>query len=70
MAPQERGGADAPERDGNRPEIVFWSVSAVVLLLVAFGGFTPFYRLVFALPMGDYIRCPVKFVQYLKWIYV
>jgi hypothetical protein len=51
----------------NRSEIVFWTVSAAVLLLVAFGGFTPFYRLVFMLPVGDYIRCPVKFVHLVEW---
>jgi hypothetical protein len=51
----------------NRSEIVFWTASAAVLLLVAFGGFTPFYRLVFMLPVGDYIRCPVKFVHLVEW---
>jgi hypothetical protein len=51
----------------NRAEIIFWSVSAVVVLLIAFGAFTPFYRLVFALPMGDYIRCPVKLVHLVEW---
>jgi hypothetical protein len=51
----------------NRGEIVFWSISAAVLLLIAFGGFTPFYRLIFALPMGDYIRCPVKYVHLVEW---
>ena len=51
----------------NRLEIIFWSVAAALLLLFAFGGFTPFYRLVFSLPMGDYIRCPVKFVHLIEW---
>lgn len=51
----------------NRAEIIFWTASAAVLLLVAFGGFTPFYRLVFMLPVGDYIRCPVKFVHLVEW---
>ena len=52
---------------GNRAEIVFWTASIAVLLMVAFGGFTPFYRLVFMLPVGDYIRCPVKFVHLVEW---
>ena len=51
----------------NRGEIVFWTAMAVVLLLCALGWFTPFYRLVFALPIGDYIRCPVKFVHLIEW---
>ena len=52
---------------GNRAEVLFWIASAVVFLLVSFGCFTPLYRLVFALPMGDYIRCPVKFVHLVEW---
>ena len=51
----------------NRAEIVFWMAAAAVLLLCALGGFTPFYRLVFLLPMGDYIRCPLKFVHLIEW---
>ena len=38
-----------------------------MLLMCALGCFTPFYRLVFALPVGDYIRCPVKFVHLIEW---
>jgi hypothetical protein len=52
---------------GNRGEVVFWSVSAATILLISFGAFTPFYRLIFALPAGDYIRCPVKFVHLVEW---
>jgi len=48
-------------------EVAFWAALAVVLLLCALGCFTPFYRLVFALPIGDYIRCPVKFVHLIEW---
>ena len=51
----------------NRAEIVFWLMASTVLLLCALGGFTPFYRLVFLLPMGDYIRCPLKFVHLIEW---
>ena len=57
-----RGGAGS-----NGAEMAFWVVSAVILLFCAFGAFTPFYRLVFMLPAGDYIRCPVKFVHVLEW---
>ena len=48
-------------------EVAFWSAMAAVLLVCALGCFTPFYRLVFAIPIGDYIRCPVKFVHLLEW---
>lgn len=68
---RRRGGLDHTQDGavppGNRAEIIFWTVSAAVVLLVSFGGFTPFYRLVFMLPMGNYIRCPLKFVHLLEW---
>ena len=58
---------DSSALKDNRAEIAFWTVSAAVLLLMAFGGFAPFYRLMFMLPGGDYIRCPVKFVHLVEW---
>ena len=57
------GGRDLP----NRAEVAFWTAASALLLLCALGCFTPFYRLVFAIPIGDYIRCPVKFVHLLEW---
>lgn len=63
----KKGGVVAVAGEGNRSEIAFWTCSTLLLLLCAFGAFTPFYRLVFALPMGDYIRCPVKFVHLVEW---
>ncbi len=51
----------------SRGDIAFWCAASALLLLCAFGAFTPFYRLVFALPVGDLIRCPVKFVHLLEW---
>lgn len=44
-------------------EVAFWTFAALVGLVCAFGGFTPLYRLVYALPFGDSIRAPVKFVH-------
>lgn len=51
----------------NRGEIAFWLASGIILYLCALGSFTPFYRLVYALPFMDSIRCPVKFVHLLEW---
>lgn len=64
---RRKDAGDRSGMPGNRSEMVFWTASAAVLLVVAFGGFTPFYRLVFMLPLGDYIRCPVKFVHLVEW---
>ena len=50
-----------------RSDVPFWIVAALVSYLCALGGFTPFYRIVFALPFGDMIRCPVKFVHLLEF---
>jgi hypothetical protein len=36
----------------------FWSIAFVVGLLWAFGGHTPFYHLVYALPMMSVVRAP------------
>ncbi|MCQ2389027.1 MAG: hypothetical protein MJ138_04890 [Kiritimatiellae bacterium] len=52
---------------GNRREAAFWAVAGVVLLFCAFGGFTPFYKLVYHLPYGSSVRCPLKFVHLLEW---
>ena len=65
-----RAGREPRAADrGRQPDysdVPFWAVAAVVVYLCALGGFTPFYRLVFALPFGDAIRCPVKFVHLLE----
>ena len=36
----------------------FWLGAIIVTLLVAFGGYTPFYRLVYELPMMSVVRAP------------
>ena len=48
-------------------DVPFWLGAAALAYLCALGGFTPFYRLVFLLPFGDLIRCPVKFVHLLEF---
>lgn len=45
----------------NRREIGFFAVAAVFCCLLSLGRyFEPLYRCVFALPVGDLVRCPVK----------
>ena len=51
----------------NYSDVPFWSVAAIIVYLCALGCFTPFYRIVFALPFGDYLRAPVKFVHLLEF---
>ncbi|MCL1910512.1 MAG: hypothetical protein FWG05_06230, partial [Kiritimatiellaeota bacterium] len=41
----------------------FWAAVFIVALLLAFGRYTPFYRLFYALPFMDKIRAPVKFLH-------
>ncbi len=48
-------------------DVPFWTGAAILAYLCALGCFTPFYRLVFALPFGDYLRAPVKFVHLLEF---
>ena len=42
-------------------DVPFWVGAWVVCLLLAMGRYTPFYRLFYAIPYMDLIRCPVKF---------
>jgi hypothetical protein len=46
-----------------RWQIWFWSATAVVSFVLALGRYTPFYRMFYALPLVDTIRCPVKFLH-------
>ena len=55
------------QASANYSDVPFWAVAAIVVYLCALGCFTPFYRLVFALPFGDYLRAPVKFVHLLEF---
>ena len=47
----------------NYSDVPFWCGVWVVCLLLAFGRYTPLYRLFYALPYMDYIRAPVKFLH-------
>lgn len=43
--------------------IWFWTGQAIVSLLLAFGKFAPFYRLLYGLPLASTIRNPAKFIH-------
>jgi len=46
-----------------RAAIIFWGILGTVMLFLAFGKFTPIYRLVIHLPLIGDIRGPAKFLQ-------
>ena len=48
-------------------DVPFWLAAGVIFYLCALGCFTPFYRLVYALPFGGSLRAPVKFVHLLEF---
>ncbi|HTL56005.1 MAG TPA: YfhO family protein, partial [Candidatus Limnocylindrales bacterium] len=48
----------------------FWAVIAIIALLLAFGRFAPFYRILYALPYFSTIRNPAKFMHVLNWALV
>lgn len=53
-----------PETGGkDRGIIWFWGIAAFISLLLAFGRFTPFYKLIYALPYFSTIRNPIKFMS-------
>ena len=51
----------------NRRWIWFWSVVAVISLLLSFGRFAPFYQFLYALPYFSTIRNPAKFGHVFNW---
>ena len=50
-----------------RLDVAFWSCAFVVALLLAFGRYTPFYRLFYALPYISFLRAPVKFMRLVEF---
>jgi hypothetical protein len=52
---------------GQRKLLWFWMAVAVVGLLLAFGRFAPFYRLLYAIPFFNTIRNPAKFAHVVNW---
>ncbi len=48
-------------------DVPFWFAAGVFAYLCALGCFTPFYKLVYALPFGSTLRAPVKFVHLLEF---
>jgi hypothetical protein len=46
-----------------KPDVMFWSVAALLTFVLGLGKFTPLYRLFFELPGMSSIRAPVKFMQ-------
>ena len=55
------------ERSGVWSDVPFWVVMGVLMYLCALGCFTPFYKLIYALPFGSTLRAPVKFVHLLEF---
>lgn len=50
-----------------RTLIWFWSLVALVSLLLLFGRFAPFYKFFYALPYASTIRNPAKFLHLFEW---
>lgn len=48
-----------------RKMIWFWAGCTPILLLLAYGRFAPFYRIVYGLPYVSTIRSPAKFVDFI-----
>jgi hypothetical protein len=48
----------------------FWSVAAILSVLLSFGHFAPFYQLIYALPYFSTIRNPVKFINLASFILI
>ena len=55
-----------PEPQTTFSDVPFWIATAVLFYFCALGCFTPFYKLIYALPFGSTLRAPVKFVHLLE----
>ncbi len=58
-----RRKGEGPFDDGEKKMIRFWSVLAVVSVLLAWGRHAPFYEFVYALPYFSSIRNPMTFMH-------
>ncbi len=47
-------------------DVPFWSMVALVALLLSFGRHAPFYRLFYSLPYMSLLRAPVKFIRFVE----
>lgn len=69
-------GIQALRREGSvfslesRRLLWFWIAALVIALLLAFGRYAPFYRLLYALPYFSTIRNPAKFIHVFNWALV
>lgn len=50
----------------HRRAIWFWSAVGLVALLLSFGRFAPFYRLIYVLPFFSIMRNPAKFTYFVE----
>ena len=57
----------SPFSQFQRRSIWFWSVVALIGLLLAFGKYAPFYQAFYALPYASTIRNPLKFMHIFNW---
>lgn len=48
-------------------DVPFWLAIAVVAILLAFGRYTPFYRLFYSIPLMSNLRAPVKFIRIVEF---
>ncbi|MBM3881587.1 MAG: hypothetical protein FJ387_17990 [Verrucomicrobia bacterium] len=56
-------GAGSPFTPSERRWVWFWGGALVVSLLLAWGKYAPFYRVVYALPYFSTVRNPIKFLH-------
>ena len=57
----------SPFSQFQRRSIWFWSVIAIIGLLLSFGKYAPFYQAFYALPYASTIRNPLKFTHIFNW---
>lgn len=60
------GAEDLPQPNPLH-DVPFWAVVGLVALVLAFGRYTPFYKLFYSIPYMSFLRAPVKFIRVVEW---
>lgn len=59
--------AESKQNKKLRRETIFWLCVSFLALLLAFGRYTPFYKLFYTIPYMSYLRAPVKFIRIVEF---
>jgi hypothetical protein len=63
LGPASWSNRDEASKKAWRWFVWFWLIALILCILFSFGRYTPFYKIIYNLPVVNRIRAPVKFVH-------